>query len=168
MSGTSKFLTRLAQEVRGLIGSHEGRTDNPHTTTKSQVGLSNVQNLPLADDAAVLAGGNTTYITPATGRKLIANELKRLVKEEVVIASNATKAYNIATLLATNAGLYDLAYADVRVRVKDPDNTSPTYDHFIGAEAIALVGLKATGEVLIKNLYETSLTFQVTIVVPRK
>lgn len=168
MSGTSKFLARLAQEVRGLIGSHEGRTDNPHSTTKTQVGLSNVQNLPLADDAAVLAGLNASYLTPSSGRKLVANEHKRLVKEEVAIATNATKAYNITTLLAPNAALYDIPYATVQVRVKDPDNTSPTFDHFIGAEAIALVGIKTTGEVLIKNLYETTLTFQVSIVVPRK
>lgn len=168
MSGTSKFLARLAQEVRGLIGSHEGRTDNPHNTTKTQVGLSNVQNLPLADDAAVLAGLNASYLTPSSGRKLVNNEYRRLVKEEITIATNATKAYNIATLLAPNAALYDIPYAVVQVRVKDPDNTSPTFDHFIGAEAIALVGIKTTGEVLIKNLYETTLTFQVTIVVPRK
>lgn len=168
MSGTSKFLARLAQEVRGLIGSHEGRTDNPHGTTKAQVGLSNVQNLPLADDAAVLAGLNASYLTPSSGRKLVANEYKRLVKEEITIATNATKTYNVATMLSTNAALYDIPYSEVSVRVKDPDNTSPTYDHFIGAEAIALVGIKSTGEVLIKNLYETTLTFQVSIVVPRK
>lgn len=168
MSGTTKFLKRLAQEVRALIGSHEGRTDNPHGVTKNQVGLSNVQNLPIADDAAVWAGMNASYLTPSSGRKLIQNEYKRVVKETVVIASNGTKTYNIATALATNANFYDIQYSTIDVKVKDPDASSPTFDYFIGAEAIALVGVKSTGEVLIKNLYETSLTFQINIAAPRK
>lgn len=168
MSGTSKFLKRLAQEVRDLLGTHADRTDNPHGVSKTQVGLSNVQNLPLADDAAVLAGANSSYLTPSSGRKLIAAEFKRVVKEEVTLATGATKAYNLASILATNAALYDIAYSDVFVKVKDPDSTSPTYGYFISAEAIALIGLKDTGEVLIKNLYESTLTFQVNIAVPRK
>lgn len=168
MSGTSKFLKRLAQEVRGLVGGHEDRVDNPHAVTKAQVGLSSVQNLPLADDAAVWGGLNTTYITPSSGRMLIQNEFNRAVKETVVIASNATKTYNIATVLATNANAYDISYSAIDVKVRDPDSSSVTYEHFIGAEAIALVGIKSTGEVVIKNLYETSLTFQINIAVPRK
>ncbi len=168
MSGTAKFLSRFADEIKGLLGEHELDKNNPHNTNKAQVGLSNVQNYPLADDAAVLAGGNTSYLTPSSGRKLIGNEYKRLVAEEITLATNATKTYNVATLLGGNASLYELVQTEVKVTVKDPDNTSPTFGYHIGSEGVALVGIKDTGEVLIKNLYDSSLVFYVTIVAVRK
>lgn len=53
--------TNLFQEV----STHVGRTDNPHSVTKAQVGLSNVQNYGLATLAEAQAGlVNTSYMTP--------------------------------------------------------------------------------------------------------
>jgi hypothetical protein len=55
----------LANSVSGLP-SHTGRVDNPHSVTKSQVGLDNVLNYPLATTAQAQAGAvNTAYMTPA-------------------------------------------------------------------------------------------------------
>lgn len=45
---------------------HFTDTNNPHQTTKAQVGLGNVQNYPIATSTEALAGSsNATYMTPA-------------------------------------------------------------------------------------------------------
>jgi len=46
--------------------AHIADTNNPHQTTKEQVGLGNVQNYPIATGTEALAGtSNNTYVTPA-------------------------------------------------------------------------------------------------------
>lgn len=54
------------------IAAHLSRTDNPHNTTKAQVGLGSVQNFGVADDAtAAAANSQATYVTPWGVRKAI-------------------------------------------------------------------------------------------------
>lgn len=60
---TSAAIVKIAGDA---LAVHTGRVDNPHATTKAQVGLSNVQNLDLATTAEAQAGtSNAKYMTPA-------------------------------------------------------------------------------------------------------
>jgi hypothetical protein len=77
-AATNRFMTpvRTAQAIAVLVtakvDAHIARTDNPHSVTKTQVGLSNVQNYPIADTVAARAGvANDLYMTPAMTREAI-------------------------------------------------------------------------------------------------
>lgn len=49
------------------VAAHANRTDNPHATTKSQVGLGNVDNFATASNTVAIAGTSTnTFMTPAS------------------------------------------------------------------------------------------------------
>ena len=61
------YLTAQAITIQagGLLAAHINDTNNPHQTTKAQVGLSNVQNYGVATNADAIAGlSNTLYMTP--------------------------------------------------------------------------------------------------------
>lgn len=81
MDGTAndRYMTPLrttqlvAEFVTSELDGHATRTDNPHNVTKAQVGLSNVQNYPIATAAEAEAGvSNTTYMTPGRTADAIA------------------------------------------------------------------------------------------------
>lgn len=66
-----KYMTplRTAQAVAAqatvAVNAHASRTDNPHQTTKTQVGLGNVENYPVATQSEAIAGvSSTSYMTP--------------------------------------------------------------------------------------------------------
>jgi hypothetical protein len=62
-AGTRAFIDAYA----GDLTDHIARTDNPHNTTKAQVGLGNVQDYPMATQAQAEAGGTTeAYMSPGT------------------------------------------------------------------------------------------------------
>lgn len=72
-AGTSnvKYMTPLRVKeaidvlAANLVNTHASRNDNPHGVTKTQVGLSNVQNYPIATTAEAQAGVlNDKYMTP--------------------------------------------------------------------------------------------------------
>ena len=64
---TPASLATLRTQIAGDLTSHTGRTDNPHGVTKSQVGLSNVQDYAVATATQVLAGtANNLYVTPGS------------------------------------------------------------------------------------------------------
>lgn len=49
----------------GVIADHVGDTDNPHQVSKAQVGLSQLENYPVADETAARAGtSGVLYMTP--------------------------------------------------------------------------------------------------------
>lgn len=66
---------RAIEEIAGVpLQAHIDRDDNPHYTTKHQLELGNVENLPVAtDEQARLGQVNSVYITPH-GVKLLINE----------------------------------------------------------------------------------------------
>jgi len=77
-AAANRYMTpvRVAQAITALAGNkidaHIARTDNPHGTTKTQVGLGNVQNYAIADAVAARAGvANDLYMTPAMTREAI-------------------------------------------------------------------------------------------------
>lgn len=54
-----------ANEVGTDLSNHIGNKSNPHSVTKSQVGLGSVENYPIAtEEQARLAAINTVYMTP--------------------------------------------------------------------------------------------------------
>lgn len=76
------------------IAAHSNRTDNPHNTTQAQVGLGNVQNLPLAGQADAESGAsNGFYMTPLRTKQAITaqavNPLQTQISQRVVINSDA-------------------------------------------------------------------------------
>lgn len=57
----------------GLVSAHSGRTDNPHGTTKAQVGLGNVGDYALATPAQAAAGAiDNAYMSPLKTAQAIA------------------------------------------------------------------------------------------------
>jgi hypothetical protein len=55
----------VAQQSGASIQAHLNDQNNPHNTTKAQVGLGNVQNFSVANDSQAQDSGNTsTYVTP--------------------------------------------------------------------------------------------------------
>lgn len=72
------FMTPLATaqainvQAAVLVNNHAGRTDNPHSTTKAQVGLGNVDNFVTASTAEAQAGNRTdAFMTPARVKEAI-------------------------------------------------------------------------------------------------
>ena len=62
----------LDKNIVPVITAHTTRTDNPHGVTKSQVGLGNVENLPLASQTEAVAGSrNDRYMTPLTTYQMV-------------------------------------------------------------------------------------------------
>ncbi len=58
--------------VEANLAQHQGNTNNPHGTTKTHIGLGNVQDYPVATQAQAEAGSiNTAYMTPLTTKQAI-------------------------------------------------------------------------------------------------
>ena len=56
----------IATQALTPLNAHVARTDNPHSTTKAQVGLGSVDNFATASVAVATAGtSTTTFVTPA-------------------------------------------------------------------------------------------------------
>ena len=68
------FMTKSAIDALALapLTAHTAKVDNPHQTTKAQVGLGNVQNYLVATDADVTDGtSDTAYMTPLKTKNMI-------------------------------------------------------------------------------------------------
>lgn len=60
------------------IAQHVADLDNPHKVTKSQLGLSGIENYPIATQAQALAGDiDNLYLTPARLQDLFDGILQR-------------------------------------------------------------------------------------------
>ncbi|MED4128608.1 hypothetical protein [Shouchella miscanthi] len=60
------------QATDGELKAHSNATNNPHNVTKSQVGLSNVQNFGVSNQATAEAGtNNSVYMTPLRTKQAI-------------------------------------------------------------------------------------------------
>lgn len=80
------FMTplRVAQAITTQAGTmlqnHINDKNNPHATTKAQVGLSQVENYRIATEAEAIAGGvNTAYMTPYLVMRSITTQLANYV-----------------------------------------------------------------------------------------
>lgn len=77
-TATDRYMTPLTVKqaidanLTGSIDGHVNNTNNPHATTKAQVGLGSVENFPIAStDDAEGASRNDRYMTPLTTAKEI-------------------------------------------------------------------------------------------------
>lgn len=90
----------LLQVVAEDLTEHTGRVDNPHTVTKAQVGLSNVQNYGIASQAQMDAGtANNVYLTPITVAKYVTD------KAVTPLSSHVGKIDNPHNVTKTQVGL---------------------------------------------------------------
>lgn len=116
----SKYVTDKAVTP---LNTHVARTDNPHATTKTQVGLGSVENYPPATDVIALAGTSTaSYLTPANLAVVIKQKATDPLDTHVADKSNphaTTKAqvglgsvqnYGIATQSDMDAGTSNVLY----------------------------------------------------------
>lgn len=75
-------------EIDNFLDNHVNNTSNPHSVTKSQVGLGNVQNYGIATQAEAEAGSiNNKYMTPLRTRQAIENVLGTIEKGTKIVTS---------------------------------------------------------------------------------
>lgn len=135
------LMTRKAIEAiaTGSIGSHLADSNNPHATTKAQVGLSNVENYTIANTTEAQVGdSNTRYMTPLLVKAAIDAQVGTGVSGHVSAVNNPHQvtavqvgtyasgtldtmfAAKLGTLAmaADSAGLEGHTYEDVLVAAK--------------------------------------------------
>ena len=88
--------------------THRGLTNNPHSVTKGQVGLSNVENISTTNDRAMVELSTTTVITTTTNSPV--NGLTYTTKN---LGGNGT--YLISTSLSRSHNISDV---DTRVSIE--------------------------------------------------
>lgn len=93
------FMTplRVAQAITKQAGTalnnHIADKNNPHNTTKAQVGLNQVENYRIATEAEAIAGGvNTAYMTPYLVMRSITTQLTNYVPRSWVAAGGGWSA----------------------------------------------------------------------------
>ena len=74
-----------------------------------------------------------------------------VVSEYITMAVDELKQYNLVTLLGANAALFDIASAEVCVRVQNTQVGSPTEGAYINAESVVVYGIKDEELLLIDN-----------------
>jgi hypothetical protein len=99
------------------LNNHIADKNNPHNTTKAQVGLGSVENFPPSDNATALAGTSAShYITPATLNHVVTQKAVTPLTNHIADKNNphaVTKAqvglgnvnnYGTASVAETQAG----------------------------------------------------------------
>lgn len=87
------------------------------------------------------------------------------VNEYVTIANDAVQQYDLQTILGASFADYDLKTAEISLRVKDTNATSPTFDAYVNAEGVAVYGVLSERYVVISNQSGSSLDFYVKVLV---
>lgn len=94
------YIDGVRAELRGDLDTmgnrltqHINRVDNPHNTTKAQVGLSAVQNYGIATEAEARAGtSNTVYLTPLRASQLVDALIGTAISDH---ANNTNNPHNV-------------------------------------------------------------------------
>lgn len=82
-------LTSNTDDLSSRLDQHIADKLNPHETTKSQVGLGDVENYPLASELEAQTGGsNERYMTPLTVKVAIEEHAGKLLDQHVSDKSN--------------------------------------------------------------------------------
>ena len=120
-----------------------------------------------------LDGTNMASFAESSGSTLVTqttlkDENKILVQATTAIAAGNSQTWNLSTILDTSASKYDFSSTDIEVYVVDSDALSPTTGYYVRADAVAGIGFKTNGMVIVSNQYSTSLTFLVRIRVTKK
>jgi hypothetical protein len=113
----------IALQAGAVLTTHTGDVNNPHATTKAQVGLSLVENYTLSTEPQATAGLiNTAYMTPLRTKEAIGKIAGDMLAVHTVLTNNphgVTKAqvglgnvenYTIATQTQVDAGAVNNVY----------------------------------------------------------
>ena len=113
----------ISAQALSPLNTHTARTDNPHSTTASQVGLGSVSNFGIAGQAEAEAGGsNTVYMTPLRTAQAISVQAVSPLNTHIARTDNphnTTKAqvglgsvnnFDIATTAEAQAGTSNVKY----------------------------------------------------------
>jgi len=109
------------------LGGHLSDTNNPHATTKEQVGLGNVQNFDIASAAEANAGtSNVKYVTPQTATLIAQNNVNAHGTRQdnphavtaIQVGLGNVQNFPIASLLQAQTGTDSATYM-TPARVKD-------------------------------------------------
>lgn len=111
-------LRALITSMDSLVNDHINNTNNPHNTTKAQVGLGSVQNYGVAATADATTGtANNLYMTPLRVKEAITSQVGNALNAHIARTDNphnTTKAhvglgsvvnYGIATTAQAQAGV---------------------------------------------------------------
>lgn len=101
--------------VSGDLTSHINDTNNPHSVSKTQVGLGNVENFAVADQLQAEAGAaNTVYMTPLRSKQLLDTHANRTDNPHQVtkaqVGLNLVANFAVASLAEALAGLSNSLY----------------------------------------------------------
>lgn len=97
-----------------LFADHINNTNNPHQTTKAQVGLGNVENYAVASQAEAQAGSsNSLYMTPLRVREAITQQVGTNINAHIANTNNphATTKAQVGLSNVVNYGLATTAQA---------------------------------------------------------
>lgn len=111
---------------------------------------------------------DAVLVSEATAKGMVKNEFRFMVLDQVSMAAGATRTYNVATLLAAEASLYDLKTIDLDIRVTDTEVGSTTNGYFVNGDAVIASGFKVTGEVTVTNTFDSALTVLIRVRVNKK
>lgn len=122
---------RVSQAIAKLallpLGTHTNDHNNPHATTKTQVGLGNVPNFTVAtDQEAVDPSHNDRFMTPYTTALLLqsGNDGARLDALETMIEEHTADHNNPHQVTAAQVGAYTTADVDQMLAGFQADDTS--------------------------------------------
>lgn len=120
------------------LNAHMARTDNPHNTTKAQVGLGNVDNFATATNAQAIAGTATNlFMTPANTRAIIDSVVGN------TLAAHIARVDNPHSVTKAQVGLGSVDnYKQVR-----NGGTNQIYLEWVGGEIRATVDSTSMGRV---------------------
>lgn len=167
-------ILQAAERIYPSLAIHLKDHDNPHATTKDQVGLGLVGNFPMATDAEAAAGtARNRYMSPATTAAMIAAISSESVAGHVSNKNNphsTTKAhvglslvdnYATATIVEAEAGvatdkfvtvagvaamIRKLAVADVSAHIDDKNNPHETTKTHVGLGSVENLPIAGSAE----------------------
>lgn len=106
----------VASAIDNAIDSHANDTNNPHLVTKDQVGLSNLENYPVAQQSQAEAGtSNTEYMTPLRTAQAID---ARMSAGSGDLTNHIANTNNPHEVTAAQVGAYSTSQVDSALNLK--------------------------------------------------
>lgn len=119
LSAAGKLQKQISDNLNNLT-THSGNTSNPHSVTKLQVGLGNIQNYGIATQAESEAGTiDTAYMTPLKAKQAIAalQAVKSVAGKTGIVTLTASdvgalsSTHDASTVTSAKITNWDAAYA---------------------------------------------------------
>ena len=108
-----------------------------------------------------LEGQLVTLASLAIGRTVVVNEY-------ITVAVDATKQYDLSTLMANQFAKHDIKTAEIVVRAKDTNGASPMNGAYANAEAFVSYGVKDERYIVVANQSGASIDLYVKVTVQAK